>query len=183
MSLNKTVVIVGMMGSGKTAVGKALALELNVSFMDSDNEISAAANRSITEIFERDGEAFFRSAESKVIERLLKGPACVLSTGGGAFMSGENRRLISKLGVSVFLDVNLELLWERVRNKESRPLLKTLNPKETLSKIFEDRKDQYHLADLSIVANSSCSIMQTMQDVLASLRKWPDVMSARGDCP
>ena len=101
MSLNKTVVIVGMMGSGKTAVGKALASELNVSFMDSDNEISAAANRSITEIFERDGEAFFRSAESKVIERLLKGPACVLSTGGGAFMSGENRRLISKLGVSM----------------------------------------------------------------------------------
>ena len=183
MSLNKTVVMVGMMGSGKTAVGKALASELNVSFMDSDNEISVAANRSITEIFERDGEAFFRLAESKVIERLLRGPACVLSTGGGAFMSGQNRKRISKLGVSVFLDVNLELLWERVRNKENRPLLKTLNPKKTLAKIFEDRKDQYHLANLSIVTNSSCSITQTTQNVLASLKKWPDAISATGDRP
>ena len=108
MSLKKTVVLVGMMGSGKTAVGKALAAEMRVEFKDSDQEISLAANSSIAEIFERDGEPFFRSVEAKVLERLLQGPPCVLSTGGGAFMFGNNRALISKLGISVFLSADLE---------------------------------------------------------------------------
>ena len=181
MSLNKTVVLVGMMGSGKTAVGKALATELNVAFMDSDHAISLAANRSIAEIFERDGESFFRSAESKVIERLLQGPPCVLSTGGGAFMSPDNRALISDLGASVFLQVDLELLWERVRSKGTRPLLKTSKPKASLTQIFEDRKEKYKLADLSVVSNASCSIAHTMQNVLTAWAQRPDVLSPRGD--
>jgi shikimate kinase len=181
MSLNKTVVLIGMMGSGKTVVGKALAAELNVAFMDSDHEISVAANRSIAEIFERDGEAFFRSAESKIIERLLLGAPSVLSTGGGAFMSAYNRALISDLGVSVFLKVDLELLWERVRSNDTRPLLKTPNPKASLTQIFEDREDQYKLADVSVMSNASCSIAQTMQNILEALAQLPDVLSRRGD--
>ena len=181
MSLNKTVVLIGMMGSGKTVVGKALAAELNVAFMDSDHEISVAANRSIAEIFERDGEAFFRSAESKIIERLLLGAPSVLSTGGGAFMSAYNRALFSELGVSVFLKVDLELLWERLRSSDTRPLLKTPNPKASLTQIFEDREDKYKLANVSVISNASCSIAQTMQNILEALAQLPDVLSPRRD--
>ena len=177
MSLKKTVVLVGMMGSGKTAVGKALAAELQVLFKDSDQEISIAANRSIAEIFERDGEPFFRSVEAKVLERLLQGQPCVLSTGGGAFMVGNNRTLISKLGISVFLNADLELLWERVRSKDTRPLLKTADPKATLSRIFEGRKDQYALADIIVQTHQNYSIAQTAEHVIAALRAQPGVVS------
>ena len=181
MSLKKTVVLVGMMGSGKTAVGKAIAAELQVLFKDSDQEISIAANRSIAEIFERDGEPFFRSVEAKVLERLLQGPPCVLSTGGGAFMFGNNRELISKLGISVFLSADLELLWDRVRSKDTRPLLKTENPKATLSRIFEGRKDQYALADLTVHTQPNYSIAQTAEHVIAALRAQPGVFSPSGE--
>ena len=181
MSLKKTVVLVGMMGSGKTAVGKTLAAEMQVAFKDSDQEISLAANRSIAEIFERDGEPFFRSVEAKVLERLLQGPPCVLSTGGGAFMFGTNRALISKLGISVFLSADLELLWERVRSKDTRPLLKTENPKATLSRIFEGRKDQYALADLTVQTQPNYSIAQTAEHVIAALRAQPGVFSPSGE--
>ena len=176
MSLKKTVVLVGMMGSGKTAVGKAIAAELQVLFKDSDQEISIAANRSIAEIFERDGEPFFRSVEAKVLKRLLRGQPCVLSTGGGAFMFGNNRTLISKLGISVFLNADLELLWERVRSKNTRPLLKTADPKATLSRIFEGRKDQYALADITVQTHPNYSIAQTAEDVIAALRAQPGVV-------
>ena len=181
MSLNKTVVLVGMMGSGKTAVGKALAAELHVAFKDSDQEISLAANRSIAEIFERDGEPFFRSVESKVLERLLKRPPCILSTGGGAFMFGNNRALFSKLGISVFLSVDLELLWDRVRSKDTRPLLKTADPRATLSRIFEVRKAQYALADVTVQSHSNYSIAQTAEQVIAALRAQPGVLSSSGE--
>ena len=176
MSLKKTVVLVGMMGSGKTAVGKALAAEMQVAFKDSDQEISLAANRSIAEIFERDGEPFFRSVEAKVLKRLLQGQPCVLSTGGGAFMFGNNRTLISKLGISVFLNADLELLWERVRSKNTRPLLKTADPKATLSRIFEGRKDQYALADITVQTHPNYSIAQTAEHVIAALRAQPGVV-------
>ena len=178
MSLNKIVVLVGMMGAGKTAVGKVLAAALDVPFVDTDYEISKAANRSISEIFERDGNDFFRLVESRVIKRLLGGMPCVLATGGGAFMSTENRALIANSGISVFLNVDLEILWERVRYKESRPLLKTANPKATLYKIFEDRKDQYSQADLSITSNYNCSIEQTSQKLLGTLSQLSGVLSA-----
>jgi len=181
MSLKKTVVLVGMMGSGKTAVGKAIAAELQVLFKDSDQEISIAANRSIAEIFERDGEPFFRSVEAKVLKRLLQGQPCVLSTGGGAFMFGNNRTLISKLGISVFLNADLELLWERVRSKNTRPLLKTADPKATLSRIFEGRKDQYALADITVQTHPNYSIAQTAEQVIAALRAQPGVLSSSGE--
>ena len=123
--LAKTVVMVGMMGAGKTAVGTAVARLLGVEFRDSDEEIVLAANRSIAEIFERDGEPFFRARETEVIARLLRGTPCVLSTGGGAFLSEKNRQLLHDVGVSVWLRADLDLLWQRVRHKTTRPLLRS----------------------------------------------------------
>ena len=111
-TLVKTVVMVGMMGAGKTAVGRALAQRLGVAFLDSDAEIEVAANRSVPEIFERDGEAFFRSRETQIIERLLIEKRCILSTGGGAFLSEKNRTNISAQGISVWLNADLELVVE-----------------------------------------------------------------------
>lgn len=112
--LKKTVVLVGMMGAGKTAVGNALAKSLSVGFLDSDEEIVRAANMSVAEIFSRDGEPFFRARESEVLARLLSGPPCILSTGGGAFLAPGNRELIEQKGIAVWLEADLELLWQRV---------------------------------------------------------------------
>ena len=140
-TLKKTVVLVGMMGAGKTAVGKALAAMLNVPFLDSDEEIVKAANRSIAGIFTRDGEAFFRAREAEVIARLMDEQAGILSTGGGAFLADQNRTVIADKGVAVWLRADLDLLWVRVRHKTTRPLLQTDNPRETLRELCEaDRK-------------------------------------------
>ena len=114
--LKKTVVMVGMMGAGKTAVGRALAARLAVPFLDSDAEIETAANMTVPEIFARDGEPFFRKKEAQVIARLLDEERGVLSTGGGAFLVEENRRMISDSGVSVWLNADLDLLWQRGRH-------------------------------------------------------------------
>jgi shikimate kinase len=174
--LHKTVVLVGMMGAGKTAVGKALAHLLGVPFLDSDAEIVSAANMSIAEIFERDGEPFFRARESEVISRLLDGTPCILSTGGGAFLAERNRSLISARGVSVCLEAELPLLWSRVRSKDTRPLLQTADPKATLSALFDARAPIYNLADVSVKANPMYSIEDMAQRVLTSLQSRVDVL-------
>lgn len=174
--LHKTVVLVGMMGAGKTAVGKALATKLAVPFLDSDLEIVSAANMSIAEIFERDGEAFFRARESEVIARLLEGVPCVLSTGGGAFLAERNRDLISARGVSVCLDAELPLLWSRVRSKDTRPLLRTVDPFATLSAMFETRAPIYAKADLSVAANHKYSIDDMADQVISALKQREDVL-------
>lgn len=174
--LHKTVVLVGMMGAGKTAVGKALALKLGVPFLDSDAEIVSAANMSIAEIFERDGEAFFRARESEVIARLLDGVPCVLSTGGGAFLAERNRALISQRGVSVCLHASLALLWSRVRQKGTRPLLQTDNPLETLGNLYAARADIYALADITVSASADLSIEDMAVRVASSLRNRADVL-------
>lgn len=169
--LNKPVVLVGMMGAGKSAVGLALAQMLDVALLDSDQALVEAANMSIAEIFERDGEAFFRCRETEVIERLLTGAPAVISTGGGAFMSSANRALISQKGVSLWLKADLELLWSRVRHKTTRPLLDTANPKATLTQIFEERSPIYALADLSVQAHPSYSIEEMAEAVRATLEQ------------
>ena len=176
MSLKKTVVLVGMMGSGKTAVGKAIAAELQVLFKDSDQEISIAANRSIAEIFERDGEPFFRARESEVISRLLDGTPCVLSTGGGAFLAEVNRDNIAAYGVALWLDADLDLLWNRVRYKDSRPLLRTADPKATLGALYRDRVPLYRLADLSVRCDPRLSIDAMANRVIDKLLTRPDVL-------
>lgn len=174
--LHRTVVLVGMMGSGKTAIGRTLAQVLDVPFVDSDVEIEAAANATIAEIFKRSGEPFFRDREAEVIARLLNSSPCILSTGGGAYLAERNRVAISKHGVAVLLDADLDLLWERVRHKDTRPLLRTPDPLKTLSEIFEARAPIYARAELSTKAKSEYSIEQMTDAVLAVLATRPDVL-------
>lgn len=176
LQLKKTVVLVGMMGAGKTAVGRALAQRLEVPFLDSDAEIVKAANMSIAEIFERDGEPFFRRKEAQVIERLLEEERGILSTGGGAYLAAGNRATISEKGVAVWLDADLELLWNRVRHKDTRPLLRTPDPRATLTEIYEARVPVYQLSDLSVKTKACYSIEDTAERVIEALLTRPDVL-------
>lgn len=176
MRLAKTVVMVGMMGAGKTAVGTALARTLGVEFRDSDDEIVRAASRSIAEIFERDGEPFFRARETEVIARLLRGTPCVISTGGGSFLSASNRELIRTVGVSVWLRADLELLWQRVRHKSTRPLLRTPTPRETLRALYEARLPFYAEADLTVDSDADLSVEDMAVRVVSALHTRPDVL-------
>jgi len=180
LRLQKTVVLVGMMGAGKTAVGRALAASLGVPFLDSDAEIALAANMSIAEIFARDGESFFREKERQVIRRLLGARPCVLSTGGGAFLRADNRAMIHEMGISVWLDADLELLWQRVKGKDTRPLLRTADPRATLAALYETRRPLYAEADLRVQARPEYSIADMAGAVLQALSARPDVMERTG---
>lgn len=174
--LNKTVVMVGMMGAGKTAVGRALAAKLGAPFLDSDAEIETAANLSVPEIFERDGEVFFRKRETEVIKRLLETERGILSTGGGAFLAPGNRMLISERGLSVWLNADLELLWNRVKHKDTRPLLRTADPKGTLRELLAARTPAYREADLTVLCEAGLSIDAMAERVISALQKRSDVL-------
>ena len=174
--LKKTVALVGMMGSGKTAVGSALARQLGVPFLDSDTEIETAANRTIAEIFQEHGESFFRDRETQVIARLLDETCCILSTGGGAYLAPQNRDLISKHGVAVWLRADDELLWNRVRHKTTRPLLRTDNPRETLVGLCKARNPSYEKAELVVDARAEYSIEEMATKVIEVLLTRPDVL-------
>lgn len=177
--LRKSVVLVGMMGAGKTAVGTILARKLAVPFCDSDDEIVQAAGAGIADIFARDGEAFFRARETEVIGRLLRGAPCILSTGGGAFLAARNRAMIHDLGVSVWLDVDLEILWQRVRYKNTRPLLRTDNPRETLAALLAARLPLYALADMRVQGAHDISAEDMADRVIAAISARPDVLGAQ----
>lgn len=174
--LRKTIVLVGMMGAGKTAVGNALARALGVPFLDSDEEIERAANMSVAEIFRRDGETFFRARESEVLARLLAGPPCVLSTGGGAFLGAGNRALIAEKGVAVWLNADLELLWQRVRHKTTRPLLRTPDPRATLAELLAQRVPVYREAQITVDAAPEYSVEEMAAKVLAALAARSDIL-------
>ncbi len=178
--VKKSIVMVGMMGAGKTAVGQALAKRLGVDFLDSDEEIVKAANMSIAEIFTRDGEPFFRDRESEVIGRLLDSKRAVLSTGGGAFLADRNRDMITDKGVSVLLRADLPLLWNRVRHKDTRPLLRTADPRKTLTDIYNARAPIYALADIAVDARPEYSIEDMCDAVIAALKTRPDVLEEVG---
>ncbi|AUQ74522.1 shikimate kinase [Phaeobacter piscinae] len=175
-ALKKTIVMVGMMGAGKTAVGRALAARLKAPFLDSDHEIEAAANRTIPEIFARDGEPFFRQKERQVIRRLLDEERGVLSTGGGAFLAVENRQIISERGVAIWLNADLEVLWNRVKHRDTRPLLRTEDPHATLSTLYHDRVPYYAQADLTVQSDGQASIDEMVNRVVEALRARPDVL-------
>lgn len=176
--LRRTVVLVGMMGSGKTAIGKSLSARLGVPFEDSDAAIEEAAQATIAEIFARDGEAFFRRREGEVIDRLLGGAPKILSTGGGAFLAERNRSAIDAEGIAVWLDAPLPLLWERVRHKDTRPLLRTDDPLATLTDIFNTRTPIYAKAALRVDIHPSWSIDQTTRAVIDVLLTRPDILEA-----
>jgi len=167
--LKKPVALVGMMGSGKSAVGKAVSSALSVPFNDADDEIEHAARLSIPEIFERHGEKFFRDKENQVVTRLLKGPPSILATGGGAFINKNIRSSIKNYGVSVWLNADIETLWNRVKHKKSRPLLRTKNPKETLTNIYKDRLDTYSKAEITINSHEKSSLEEMADLVIKSL--------------
>lgn len=176
--LLRSVVLVGMMGSGKTAVGRALSAQLGVPFLDSDAAIEEAAKATIAEIFARDGEPFFRDRETEVITRLLSGPPSILSTGGGAFMAERNRRAIAEKGVALWLDADLDTLWERVRHKDTRPLLRSPDPRGTLAEIYDKRVPVYRLAELAVKTEPRFSIEDTAGRALRVLATRPDILEA-----
>jgi shikimate kinase len=146
----RTVVLVGLMGAGKTKIGRRIAARLGLPFFDSDEEIEAAAGETIEEIFRNRGEATFRDGERRVIARLLQGPVHVLATGGGAFMDPQTRRIIAQRGVSVWLRAELDVLFARVSRRTNRPLLKTPDPRAVLAELIERRYPIYAEADLTI---------------------------------
>lgn len=169
-SLNgKSLVFVGMMGSGKTAIGKLVASALNLPFFDSDHEIVTAANLDIPEIFERHGEDYFRSGEEKVIQRLLNDGPAIVSLGGGAFISEATRKQIRQKAISIWLTADLDLLMARVMKRPgTRPLLNTPDPRKTLSELKTKREPIYALADIH-VPSSKVSKNHTRDAVLAKL--------------
>lgn len=176
--LHKTIVLVGMMGSGKTAIGRSLAASLDVPFLDSDAAIVEAAAASIAEIFARDGEAFFRQRETEVISRLLSGPPAILATGGGAYLASQNRAMIAENGAALWLNVDLATLWERVRHKDTRPLLRTADPKATLTGLYHDRTPIYAQAELHLDIGPEASIEATTKNVIATLLTDPSILES-----
>ncbi len=167
----RNIVLIGMMGAGKTAVGTDLARRLGKPFFDTDAEIARAAAMTIPEIFARDGEDFFRARESEVLTRVLTGaePA-IISTGGGAWMRPENRDQISANGLSVWLDCDLETLWHRVKLRPTRPLLQTPDPRGTLEKLLAERLPTYELAAIRVKVQRKDTIEATADHVLDAIR-------------
>lgn len=167
--LSKSVVLVGLMGAGKTTVGRRLAKMLGVSFKDSDDEISAAAGCSIPDIFEIHGEAIFRDLEQRVIGRLLTDEAPqVLATGGGAWMSAQTRQLIKTHAVSVWLKADLDVLLERVSRRGGRPLLEKGDKRAILSKLMDERYPVYAEADMTVESDSGAHerVVESIVDML-----------------
>jgi shikimate kinase len=146
----RSVVLVGMMGAGKSSVGRRLSTRLGIPFIDADAEIEKAAGMTIAEIFSAHGEDYFRAGEMRVIARLLDGGPQVLATGGGAFMSAETRAAIRAKGISVWLRATIEVLVRRVKRRGDRPLLKTTDPVETLKRLMDERYPVYAEADLTV---------------------------------
>lgn len=147
----RAIVLVGMMGSGKSSVGRRLATRLGLPFVDADTEIETAAHMTIPEIFAQRGEAEFREGERRVISRVLATRApLVLATGGGAFMNAETRARVKELGISVWLKAEPDVLMRRVRKRSNRPLLQTADPEATLRRMLAEREPVYALADITI---------------------------------
>jgi len=150
VQLKRTVALVGMMGAGKSSVGRRLAAKLGVPFRDADSEIEAAAGCTVAEIFERFGEQDFRDGERRVIARLLGQPPHVLATGGGAFIDPRTRAEIKEKAVSIWLRASIELLANRVQRRETRPLLKQGDPKEILTRLLAQREPIYAEAEIQL---------------------------------
>ncbi len=148
--LTRTVALVGLMGVGKSTVGRKLAETLSAPFVDSDEEIEKAAGLTVQEIFDRLGEPEFRRGERRVIERLLNGPPIVLATGGGAFMDASTRALMKDKATTVWLRADLDVIWKRVSRRDTRPLLKRDNPKQVLADLSAARAPVYAEADIVV---------------------------------
>jgi shikimate kinase len=146
----RSVVLVGMMGAGKSSIGRRLAGRLGIPFVDADAEIEKAADMSIPEIFAAHGEPYFRAGETRVIARLLESGPQVLATGGGAFMNADTRAAIDAKGISVWLRATIEVLARRIKRRSDRPLLKNADPIETLKRLVDERYPTYAEADITV---------------------------------
>ncbi|HET7717951.1 MAG TPA: shikimate kinase [Bauldia sp.] len=167
----RTIVMVGMMGAGKSSIGRRLAARLGLPFVDADTEIEQAANATISEIFETHGEAYFRDGERRVIQRLLEGSPKVLATGGGAFVNPETRAAIRKAGVSIWLKADRDLILQRVRRRSNRPLLKTADPEGVVERLLRERNPIYAEADIHIQSRDVAHDV-VIDDILTALDGW-----------
>lgn len=166
--LTRTIALVGMMGAGKSSIGRRLASRLHVEFRDADHEIEVAAGCPIPEIFERYGESAFRDCERKVITRLLSEAPHILATGGGAFMDAETRARINECAVSVWIKAPVDVLVARVKRKDNRPLLKSGDPHEILTRLLAEREPTYALADLMLESENGPHA-ETVDKLIATL--------------
>lgn len=164
----RSIVLVGLMGAGKSTVGRRLASRLGLMFKDADHEIEAAANLAISELFAIYGEASFREGEERVISRLLRQGPMVLATGGGAFMREATRVRIAESGVSVWLKAELDVLMRRVRKRATRPLLQNEDPEGTMRRLMEERHPVYAQSDVAVLSRD-VSHDRVVQDVLEAL--------------
>ena len=167
----RPIVLVGLMGAGKTSVGRRLAEKLGIPFVDADHEIEAAAGKSIKEIFADHGEAYFREGERRVIQRLIGNGAQVLATGGGAYINDETRARIQEKGISVWLRASLPLLMKRVGKRNDRPLLMADDPEAVMRGLMETRYPIYALADI-MVESRDVQHGQMVKDVIRALAQW-----------
>ncbi len=168
---NRTIALVGLMGAGKSTVGRRLANALHRPFFDSDDEIEKAAGLSVADIFSLHGESEFRRGEQRVLERLLSMDPHVLATGGGAYMNEATRNMLREKAVTVWLNADLETLWKRVSKRGHRPLLKADNPKAVLSDLLRKREPIYAEADLIVVSEDGPH-SHTVSSILKALENW-----------
>ncbi|MDP4595138.1 MAG: shikimate kinase, partial [Beijerinckiaceae bacterium] len=148
----RSIILVGIMGSGKSSVGRRLAARLGLGFSDADIEIESAAGMSINEIFAQHGEPYFRDGERRVINRLLKQRQMVLATGGGAFMNEQTRAAIARSGISVWLKAEHDVLMRRVRKRANRPLLQSPDPDKVMQDLMDERYPVYATADITVIS-------------------------------
>ena len=167
----RPIVLVGLMGAGKTSVGRRLAEKLAIPFIDADHEIEAAAGKSIKEIFADHGEPYFREGERRVIQRLIGNGAQVLATGGGAYMNDETRQRIQEKGISVWLRASLPILMKRVLKRQDRPLLQNDDPEAVMRGLIDKRYPVYALADVT-VESRDVQHGQMVNDVVRALAQW-----------
>ena len=167
----RPIVLVGLMGAGKTSVGRRLAEKLGIPFVDADHEIERAAGKTIKDIFAEHGEPYFREGERRVIQRLIGNGAQVLATGGGAYMNDETRARIQEHGISVWLKASLPLLMKRVSKRQDRPLLQAEDPEGVMRTLMEKRYPVYALADVT-VESRDVQHGQMVNDVIRALAQW-----------
>ncbi|MFN4142087.1 shikimate kinase [Aestuariivirga sp.] len=167
----RPIVLVGLMGAGKTSVGRRLAEKLGIPFVDADHEIEAAAGKSIKDIFAEHGEAYFREGERRVIQRLIGNGAQVLATGGGAYMNEDTRARIRQHGISVWLKASLPVLMKRVAKRQDRPLLQNGDPETVMRNLMDKRYPVYGLADVT-VESRDVQHGQMVNDVIRALAQW-----------
>jgi len=170
--------LVGMMGAGKTTLGKALAQRAGLEFVDTDRVLVERTGVPVATIFEIEGEEGFRRRESGIIAELAQRAGCLVATGGGAVLAAENRQVMRGAGTVIYLRARLESLWERTRHDSSRPLLATADPRATLARILEDRDPLYREAAHLIVETGSQSAATLVNRVMAALRQLPSADAA-----